>query len=119
MLTGRHWRAWLGWLMLVVFVVVAVMSLDWTRVLQEAAAAHYGWLTLAVLANACILVLAAATWLLFLPKGGRVSPAKVFSIVAVMSTALQWRSLCSPAMPQGFTCYRRAQVWGPPELRPS
>ena len=87
MLTGRHWRAWLGWLMLVVFVVVAVTSLDWTRVLQEAAAAHYGWLTLAVLANACILVLAAATWLLFLPKGGRVSPAKVFSIVAVMSTA--------------------------------
>ena len=84
MLTGRHWRTWLGWLMLVVFVVVAATSLDWTRVLQEAAAAHYGWLTLAVLANTCILVLAAATWLLFLPKGGRVSPAKVFSIVAVM-----------------------------------
>lgn len=87
MLKRRHWRAWLGWLMLVVFVVVAATSLDWARVLQEAAAAHYGWLALAVLANASILVLTAATWLLFLPKGGRVSPASVFSIVAVMSTA--------------------------------
>jgi hypothetical protein len=87
LLKARRWRSWVGWVVLVAFVAVSAASLDWPSVLEEAAAARLGWLALAVLANASILAFSAAAWLLFLPSGARVSPATLFSIVAVMSTA--------------------------------
>lgn len=84
---GRRWRSWAGWVVLVAFVVVAATRLHWPQVLAMATAADPGWLALAVLANASILVFSAAAWLLFLPRGALVSPPAMFSIVAVMSTA--------------------------------
>ena len=75
-----------GWTVLVALVAIAARGLDWPGVLGALAGARPVWLAAAVLANASILFIATAEWMLFVPAGVRVPPRTMFSIVAVTST---------------------------------
>lgn len=86
MVKQRRWRWIVGWAILAVLVAVAASGLDWPRVLSAASEAEAGWLAAAVLANASVLFLATAEWLLFVPAGASVSARTMFSIVAVTAT---------------------------------
>lgn len=76
----------LGWGVLTVLVVVAARTVAWGDVAHAVAGAHPLWLAAAVAANGAILLLATGQWLLFLPGSARVSPRRMFSIVAITST---------------------------------
>ena len=84
-MNGR-WRWVLGWVLLTVLVVLAARAVDWPRTLGALASADPSWLALAVLANWAILPLATAQWLLFLPRGARVPPGRMFRIVALTAS---------------------------------
>ena len=79
-------RRWAGWLLLAIVLVVVARGVDWRGVLAAAAVGRPLWLLAAMAANASILALGAAQWLLFLPAGGRIPAAEMFHIVALTSS---------------------------------
>lgn len=83
---NRRVRALAGWILLSVFVVSATARLDWEGLGATLRDVTPGWLVLAVGANALILVLGAAQWLLFVPSGSRVGPRRMFTILAVTAS---------------------------------
>ena len=76
----------MGWALLTALVVVAALGMDSRQTLGVVAGADPLWLALAVLANGAILPLATVQWLLFLPRGTRIPPGKMFSIVALTAS---------------------------------
>lgn len=84
-MTAR-WRWAVGWVILTALVVAAALRLDWRQAGSALAAADPLLLGLALLANAAILPLATGQWLLLLPRGVRVPPARMFSIVALTAS---------------------------------
>lgn len=76
----------MGWALLTVLVVVAAVGTDWRQTLEVVAGADPLWLALAVAANGSILLVATVQWLLFLPRGRHVPPARMFSIVALTAS---------------------------------
>lgn len=79
--------AWIvGWLVLTALVVVAVRTVDWSVVAAATLEANPVWLLLAVVANAAILLLATAQWLVFLPRDRPVPARTMFGVIAVTSS---------------------------------
>jgi len=79
--------AWIvGWLILTALVVLAVRTVEWRMVAAAALEAKPGWLILAVVANAAILLLATAQWLVFLPRDRPVPARTMFGVLAVTSS---------------------------------
>jgi len=82
--------AWLGaWLLATTLLIVCARTVDWTRVLDVLSTARIGWLGLAVLFNAAILVCWAAFWRALRPHGeAAVSYRRMFEIVATASSLM-------------------------------
>jgi uncharacterized protein (TIRG00374 family) len=78
-----RWGA--AWILASALLVACFRGVDWSRALAAGAGARPGWLVAAVLANAAIVVLWAAQWRLFLPRGSPVRFSRVLRITAVMA----------------------------------
>ena len=82
--------AWLGaWLIATTLLIVCARTVDWARALDVLSTARIGWLGLAVLFNAAILVCWAAFWRALRPEGeATVSYRRMFEIVATASSLM-------------------------------
>jgi uncharacterized membrane protein YbhN (UPF0104 family) len=82
--------AWFfAWLVATTLLVVCARTIDWTRASDVAATAHTGWLGLAVLLNATILMCWAAFWRALVPEGeSRAGYRRMFEIVATASSLM-------------------------------
>lgn len=82
--------AWLSaWLLATTLLVVCARRVDWNRALDVCGTARIGWLGLAVLFNAAILVCWAAFWRALRPDGEvAISYRQMFEIVATTSSLM-------------------------------
>ena len=89
-MTARHRTALvLAWLVATLLLLVCARAIDWTRALEVAATARPGWLAVAVIANAAILVAWALFWLTLVPRGeGQASYGRMFEVVSVASALM-------------------------------
>ena len=84
-------RQWLlvAWLLATAILVAAARRVNWAHALSVAADARPGWIVLAVLANAAILLWWAGYWKLLLPRAdGRVPYRRMLEIVSVTSALM-------------------------------
>jgi Predicted integral membrane protein len=82
--------AWFfAWLVATTLLVECARTIDWARASDVAATAHTGWLGLAVLLNATILICWAAFWRALVPEGeSRAGYRRMFEIVATASSLM-------------------------------
>lgn len=78
-----RWGA--AWILASALLVACFRGVDWSRALAAGTGARPWWLVAAALANAAIVVLWAAQWRLFLPRGCPVRFPRVLRITAVMA----------------------------------
>lgn len=77
-----------AWVVATAVVIAAFHFVEWRQALAEMRSAKPGWLLLAVVLNASILLIWAALWRTILPAGKRVAIARLAEITALTSMVL-------------------------------
>jgi len=86
---ARARLAWtVGLLVVTIGIVVAVRSVDWRAALSTIAHVRIGWLVLAVVLNAGILVAWGGFWSVLAPRAARVPYRRMFEIAAIASAVM-------------------------------
>jgi len=76
------------WIALTTAIIAALRTLPWQSAVQEMARVRSGWIGVAILTNAGILVVWATEWRLLAPAAARVLWAAMFEVVSTMAAVL-------------------------------